>query len=159
VSATSTVTVREATAADVTELSVLLAQLGYSTPPPSVAERLSSLSTGGLTRILVADAGAGAIGFLALTRMDILPYPEPLARITALCVEESSRSAGVGKALEERAAEVARGWGCGKIEVTSSRRRLRAHAFYERHGYEETHRCFVKRLPAANQGGQEHAPR
>ncbi len=158
-SAMSTLTVREADAADAAELSVLLAQLGYSTPPPLVAERLANLSAGGLTRILVADAGTGAIGFLALTRMDILPYPEPLARITALCVEESNRGAGVGRALEEHAAKVARGWGCGKIEVTSNRRRLPAHDFYQKQGYEETHRCFVKQLRTVERGGSEHAHR
>lgn len=158
-SAPSTLRFRDSGAADAAALSVLLAQLGYPTSPPCVAERLANLAAGGLTRILVADAGAGAIGFLALTRMDILPYQEPLARITALCVEESSRGAGVGRALEERAAEVARGWGCGKIEVTSNRRRLRAHDFYQKHGYEETHRCFVKQLRTVERGGQEHAHR
>jgi GNAT superfamily N-acetyltransferase len=159
VSALSTLTVREAARADAAALSVLLAQLGYPAPPPLVSERLSDLSAGGLTRILVADAGAGAIGFLALTRMDILPYQEPLARITALCVAESSRGVGVGKALEQHAAEVARGWGCGKIEVTSNRRRLRAHDFYQKHGYEETHRCFVKQLRTVERGGSGNAHR
>jgi GNAT superfamily N-acetyltransferase len=157
VSAARSLTVRDAAAADAPALAALLAQLGYPTPALRVAARLADLSAGGQTRVLVADAGAGATGFLALTRLDILPYPEPLARITALCVEESHRCSGVGGALEERAAEIARGWGCGKLEVTSHRRRVRAHDFYGRHGYDETHRCFVKRLRGAEQGGDADA--
>ncbi|MHB8835833.1 MAG: GNAT family N-acetyltransferase [Candidatus Methylomirabilia bacterium] len=155
----SSLTVRAADAADAPAISELLSQLGYPTPPPLVAARLAALSAGGQTRVLVAGAGAGVTGFLALTRLDILPYPEPLARITALCVEEIHRRAGVGGALEERAAEIARGWGCEKLEVTSNRRRVGAHVFYLRHGYEETHRCFIKRLRIEEQGGLEHAHR
>lgn len=156
-SAVSSLTIREASAADASALSRLLGQLGYPTPPAQVAARLEALAAGGRTRVLIAAAEAAAIGFLALTRMEILPYPTPLARITALCVEEDRRSSGVGKALEERAAEIASGWGCDKIEVTSNKRRVRAHGFYERHGYEETHRCFVKRLREMGRGGRQDA--
>ena len=152
-SAAPSPTIRAAVATDVPGLSRLLEQLGYPTPPWVVSGRLLALAREGRTTILVADAGAGAIGFLALTRLDILPYAEPLARITALCVDEGSRGGGVGGALEERAAEIARGWGCAKLEVTSNRRRVRAHGFYERRGYEETHRFFVKQLRNAEPGG------
>ncbi len=156
-SAVSSLTVRDAAAADATALSVLLAQLGYPMSPLLVAVRVLHLAAGGQTRVLVADAGTGAIGFLALTRVDILPYPEPVARITALCVAEGSRCAGVGGALEERAAEIARDWGCAKVEVISNRLRVRAHEFYERQGYEQTHRCFAKRLRNENRGGDADA--
>ena len=36
--------------------------------------------------------------------------------------------------------------GCGLVEVTSNRKRLRAHAFYERLGYERTSYRFAKTL-------------
>jgi GNAT superfamily N-acetyltransferase len=163
VSAAPVPAVREATAADAPALSLLLAQLGYPAAPALVAARLAALEQAGQTRVLVADAGAGAIGFLALTRLDILPYAEPLARITALCVDKAGRCAGVGMALEERAAALAAAWGCSRVEVTSNRRRVRAHAFYVRRGYEETHRCFVKRLPGSptrpeQRGAEQGAP-
>jgi len=149
--------IRDAAAADAAALSRLLGQLGYPTPPALAVARLAGLEAGGLTRVLIAVAGVEAIGFLALTRLDILPYAQPFARITALCVDESSRCAGVGRRLEERAAEIARGWGCEKIEVTSNRRRTRAHAFYARYGYEDTHRCFVKRLRGTEREGVHDA--
>ena len=36
--------------------------------------------------------------------------------------------------------------GCGLVEVTSNAKRLRAHAFYERLGYERTSHRFAKQL-------------
>jgi GNAT superfamily N-acetyltransferase len=155
----ATLTIREASPADAGDIARLLLQLGYPTPPETVAGRLASLARRGDTRILVAEAGAGAVGFLSLTRMEILPYAAPLARITALCVDESSRCAGIGGALEGAAAEIARGWSCEKLEVTSNRRRVRAHGFYGRLGYEETHRFFVKRLRSAEPEAEDHGAR
>lgn len=145
--------VRDAVRADAAGLSRLLGQLGHPSPPERVGRRLEALARRGETRVLVASAGDQPLGFLALARLDLLPYPAPLARITALCVDESARGAGVGSALEAAAASIARGWGCDRIEVTSNRRRVRAHGFYARLGYEETHRHFVKRVVAGAAAG------
>lgn len=155
-SAVAPLTIRDAVAADAGDLSLLLGQLGYPTEPALAAARLAALAAGGATRVLVASDGGRTLGFLALTRLDILPYARPLARITALCVADGARGEGVGSALEERAAGMARAWGCARLEVTSNRRRAGAHAFYRGRGYEESHRCFVKALDGASAGGRAH---
>ena len=41
----------------------------------------------------------------------------------------------------------ARSIGCSHIELSSGEARVRAHAFYERAGFSEVRKRFVKRLP------------
>jgi GNAT superfamily N-acetyltransferase len=54
-----------------------------------------------------------------------------------LAVRADSRRIGAGAALLHAAEEVARGWGCDRVELTSSRWREEAPRFYEALGYEE----------------------
>ena len=55
-----------------------------------------------------------------------------------MVVAEAARSGGVGAALVAEAEARLKADGCGLIEITSNAKRLRAHAFYERLGYERT---------------------
>jgi len=61
-------------------------------------------------------------------------------------VAERARGEGLGARLVAAAEEMLKARGCGLVEVTSNRKRLRAHAFYERLGYERTSYRFAKAL-------------
>ncbi len=64
-----------------------------------------------------------------------------------MVVAEQARGQGVGSALVAEAEARLKAAGCGLIEVTSNAKRLRAHAFYERLGYDRTSHRFAKQLP------------
>lgn len=69
------------------------------------------------------------------------------AEVESVHVRSDRRSRGVGAALLEAAEALARERGCYRIQLTSNAARFDAHRFYERQGYEPTHRGFKKYLP------------
>jgi len=94
---------------------------------------------------IVADKG-GLVGVLTTSTTPVLHRPKPVGRISMLVVAEEARGAGIGAALVAEAERRLAARGCGMIEVTSNRKRLRAHAFYERLGYARTSYRFAKTL-------------
>lgn len=60
------------------------------------------------------------------------------ARIESLVVDEAERGTGTGQALIAAAEQAARQWNCCTVEVTSSRSRGDAHAFYQQMGYSDS---------------------
>jgi GNAT superfamily N-acetyltransferase len=111
----------------------LLGELGYPAQPGIVEERLRALSDADC--VLLAEGG-----LIALHRIPRLAEGGAFARVTALVVAPGQRRHGVARALTEAAEEVARGWGCDLVEVSSGRRSEReaAHAFYRASGFEDT---------------------
>jgi ribosomal protein S18 acetylase RimI-like enzyme len=136
--------IRDARPKDAGAIAALITALGYEVDAASVRRRTGALAKAG-GAILVADRG-GVVGVLTTSRTEVLHRPKPVGRISLLAVEEESRGAGIGAALvagaEARLAEQ----GCGMIEVTSNVKRLRAHAFYRKLGYERTSYRFGKPL-------------
>jgi GNAT superfamily N-acetyltransferase len=129
------VTIRRAELSDASAIARLLGELGYPADPGAVAARLSALGDG--DRVLLAGDGGGLV---ALHRVPWLAEGGAFARVTALVVAHAERRRGVGRALLAAVEDVARGWGCDLVEVSSGRRpeRHAAHAFYASAGYEET---------------------
>jgi GNAT superfamily N-acetyltransferase len=136
--------VREAKPADAAAIAALLASLGYEVAEADVRKRMAALSKGG-EPVLVAAADK-VIGVLSWHVTPVLHRPRPVGRITMLVVDETMRSGGIGALLVAAAEARLKARGCGLVEVTSNRKRLRAHAFYERLGYERTSYRFGKNL-------------
>jgi len=136
--------VREATRDDVPDLVRLIVALGYEVDEEGLAVRLEQLLTAGRPP-LVADNGR-VVGCLTWAVTEVLHRPRPVGRISMLVVEEGMRGAGIGRHLVEAAEERLRREGCGLIEVTSNVKRERAHAFYERLGYQRTSYRFARSL-------------
>ena len=107
-------------------------------------QRLAALKKAG-TAALVAEQGEVA-AVLTIGAIQVLHRPHPVGRITMLAVEEKRRGQGIGTALVAAAEKRLAAGGCGLVEVTSNVKRLRAHAFYERLGYERTSYRFAKAL-------------
>lgn len=136
--------IRDARAKDAGAIAALIAALGYEASESEVKRRLAALGKAGQP-VLVAEQGAVA-GVLTTSIMTVLHRPTAVGRISMMVVAEALRGRGIGAALVAEAEARLRAKGCGLIEVTSNRKRLRAHAFYERLGYENTSHRFAKTL-------------
>jgi GNAT superfamily N-acetyltransferase len=138
------VTIRDAGAGDADVVAELLGQLGYPTSVADARQRLGR--TGG--RTLLAESDGVPVGLLALAVSRPLERARPVARVTALVVRDSARRRGVGRALMDRAAEVAAAEGCEGIELTSGIRpeREAAHVFYQSLGFERNSYRFWRAL-------------
>lgn len=68
------------------------------------------------------------------------------ALVEAVRVAGDLRSSGIGAALMAEAEARARAAGAVLIQLTTDKSRLRAHAFYERLGYEQSHLGYKKAL-------------
>lgn len=135
---------RDARPKDAEALAALVAALGYEATAGEIRKRLALLKKAG-QHALVADRG-GAIGVLTTSIMHVLHRPRPVGRISMMVVAEDQRGQGIGAALVAAAEARLRDAGCGLVEVTSNIRRQRAHAFYERLGYERTSYRFARQL-------------
>jgi len=136
--------IREARPADAEAIAALIVALGYAVTPAEVKRRLAALKKAGAAA-LVAEQGAVA-GVLTTYVTQVLHRPRPVGRITMMVVAEKARGQGIGTALVAEAERRLAAKGCGLVEVTSNIKRQRAHAFYERLGYERTSHRFAKTL-------------
>jgi GNAT superfamily N-acetyltransferase len=105
-----------------------------------VTEWLKRLGAG----VYVAEMDGAVVGFAAVQVVPLLERERPLCRLTALVVDEEARRPGLGRALLERVEDEARRLGCERLGVTSSVQREDTRAFYERLGFEERPRGFLK---------------
>ena len=136
---------RDAKPKDAEAIAALLTDLGYEAAPADIRRRLNALAKAGEPAPLVADRG-GLVGILTWHVTPVLHRARPVGRITMLTVAEAERGGGIGAALVEAAEARLKDEGCGLVEVTSNVRRLRAHGFYEKLGYERTSYRFGKAL-------------
>jgi ribosomal protein S18 acetylase RimI-like enzyme len=130
---------RDARPKDAAALAALIVALGYEVTPAEIRRRLKAVAA------IVAEQGE-VVGAVTLGTTPVLHRPRAVGRITMLVVAEKMRGAGIGAALVAEAERRLKAKGCGLVEVTSNKKRLRAHAFYERLGYERTSYRFAKSL-------------
>lgn len=97
--------------------------------------------------LYVAEDGGRLVGTFQLTFIPNLTGRGCLrARVESVKVAEARRSKGIGARMMVFAEEMARARGAAVMELTSNNRRLDAHRFYERIGFERSHAGFKKRL-------------
>ena len=136
--------IREARPKDAAAIAGLIAELGYEAAEADVRRRLKRMRKDGEPP-LVAEL-EGVVGCLTWHVTPVLHRPRAVGRITLLAVAEASRGHGIGARLLAAAEARLRDLGCGLVEVTSNMKRMRAHGFYGREGYERTSYRFVKAL-------------
>lgn len=140
--------IRLARLSDAPTIAELAGQLGYPTSTEQALYRLQILLASNEDAIFVAeDDTARVIGWVhvhARPSLIDLPYAE----IGGLVVDQSQRSAGVGRALVAEAETWTRGRGCASLWVRSNIIRERAHHFYEELGFRrlKSQHVFVKDL-------------
>jgi GNAT superfamily N-acetyltransferase len=136
--------VREARPKDAAAVAALVAALGYDVGEAEVRRGIARLRKSGEPP-LVLELGDVA-GCLTWHVTDVLHRPRPVGRITMMVVAEGARGRGLGARLLAEAEQRLRDMGCGLVEVTSNVKRMRAHGFYQREGYERTSYRFAKPL-------------
>ena len=113
----------------------LAPQLSESAPIPT-AERLQRIVQSPTTHLLAATTEDGAIaGVLTLVFFDIPTYCK--AWIEDVITDSDYRGQGIGRALVERAVEMANDYGADGIYLTSRPSREVARALYRKVGFEE----------------------
>jgi ribosomal protein S18 acetylase RimI-like enzyme len=139
-------TIRDARTGDVPRLAELIEQLGYPASVDAVGARVERLSASGAARVVVAELDGDVVGLASVQISQTLEYDEPVARVSALVVDERRRRRGIGEALVAELEAEARRRCCCLIFLTTAERRTEAHSFYRRIGFEETGRRFAMRL-------------
>jgi GNAT superfamily N-acetyltransferase len=139
--------IRRARSGDAARLAVLSGELGYPATSSEMKIRLRRLKPASDHAVFVAESGGEVLGWLHVSASYLLELPQR-AEVNGLVVTEARRSLGAGARLLDAAEAWARKKKCVSMSVRSNVLRDRAHAFYERHGYEhyKTQKAFRKPL-------------
>jgi ribosomal protein S18 acetylase RimI-like enzyme len=134
-----TILVERATVADAELVSAvrrLLPQLSESAGVPEASD-LETIVTSPATTLLVAraDRGEPIVGMLTLVAFRQVTGVR--AWIEDVVVDEAARRLGAGRALVERAVELAQDAGATTIDLTSRPSRASARQLYESLGFEQ----------------------
>jgi glucosamine-phosphate N-acetyltransferase len=124
----------------------LLQQLWPATSlDPNLLRRLLGEAISSNSRVLLcARLNECVVGFGSMTLKTYLWYGGLVAWVDELVVEAECRNRGIGRKLLQRLGELAREKGCLAMELDSAFRRIEAHAFYERLGFEKRAFLFSK---------------
>lgn len=124
----------------------LLGQLGYyDNDVASLAKRYSLFKKNKGIVFVVEGDKKEAIGFAAITIMPLIHCDGFLARIAGICIDERSRSIGIGAELIKFIEGYCRRKKCVLLEVTTKLEREGAHRFYLKNDFVETHKRFNKK--------------
>jgi len=140
--------IREPELRDYARMADLARQLGYPAGVEEIARRLAGMNGSGEHAVFVAQLPGGELAGWIGVFVYRCVETDVRAEVSGLVVDERHRSRGVGQLLLGRAEQWAREQGCQAIGLRSNVIRGRAHAFYEREGYEhfKTQKSFRKIL-------------
>ena len=94
-------------------------------------------------RLVIAEFEGQPVGTQQLTYIPgIARLGEQRCLIEAVHIVPTHRNLGLGGEMIGWAIEQARARGCGIVQLTSNKKRLDAHRFYERLGFKKSHEGF-----------------
>ncbi len=139
--------IREAQPQDYARVAELAGQLSYPSSAEEIAARLEGMKRSSDHAVFVAELDGEVAGWLGVYVCRMVEA-QARAEVSGLVVDERFRSQRIGWHLLDRAERWAREKGCGVIGLRSNVIRDRAHAFYERNGYQhvKTQKAFRKDL-------------
>jgi N-acetylglutamate synthase-like GNAT family acetyltransferase len=145
VSSISAVTVRRARDADAHAIATLYQCLVSDGQINVLPERVRALGNHPDTYLLVAEIG-GAVRATALVNLcaDAMYGHQPYALIENVVVAEECRRQGIGRALFSYIEMLCREHDCSKMMLLSANHRVDSHRFFERCGFMQRKRGFVK---------------
>lgn len=138
--------IRDAETEDAVIISQLLGDLDYPASDSEVAHRIATMAVNPDSRLLVAEEQGEVLGFISLHFIPQIALAGEFCRISYLCVSGQNRGGGIGQQLVDEAERLSQLRGCDRMEVHSHTRRVRAHQFYGRAGYEESPKYLIKKL-------------
>jgi GNAT superfamily N-acetyltransferase len=140
--------IRQARPQDYARIAELAGQLTYPSSAEQIAERLDGMGRSQENAVFVAQLPSGEIAAWVAVFVYRVVEADARAEISGFVVDERYRSQKIGMHLLARAERWARENGCRAIGLRSNVVRDRAHAFYERNGYQhiKTQKSFRKDL-------------
>jgi GNAT superfamily N-acetyltransferase len=140
--------IRTATEKDISELSVLMGELGYPTTINEMAQRFMKINSNSVYNTQVAEVDGVIVGMVGMILGFHYEKNENYVRIVALVVDSKYRKQGIGEKLIQKAEEWAKEQGANKLVLNSGNRSERddAHQFYIRRGFEGKATGFYKVL-------------
>jgi GNAT superfamily N-acetyltransferase len=138
--------IRRAEGRDREAIRELLSQLDYPGTEKFLARKMERLINHPDEALLVYEEDGKLLGFISLHFIPQIALEGDFARISYFSVDQSDRSRGIGQEMEEYCTRLARERGCDRMEVHCHTRRVQAHGFYLRQGYEESPKYFIKKL-------------
>ncbi len=136
--------IRTAHLSDAMAISNLMEQLGYTTTPGLIENKLEQFADNPMDIVFVAEEDDRILGVVSCHVISLFHQDGRCGRITSLVIDQQCRGTGIGKKLVEEAEKYFRSMGCIKSEVTSGDHRPHAHQFYEFCGYKKDERRFLK---------------
>lgn len=104
---------------------------------------LEAIETDPNNRLVVAERDGAVLGAMQLTFIPQLTIRGGLIlQIENVRVDSTLRSGGIGRLMIEWAIEQGRERGCALVQLMSNRERERAHSFYTRLGFKQSHAGF-----------------
>jgi (aminoalkyl)phosphonate N-acetyltransferase len=94
----------------------------------------------------VAEVNNEIVGFMSIFESTPLHHCHKLAEIQELIIREKHRGLSIGKEFIELATKLGQEKDWLQIELSSHMKRLKAHSFYMRNGFNRRHFKFVKML-------------
>lgn len=132
--------IRRAVPADLPVILSLLQELGPNEDPLPLprANEIFARMSGANARVWIAERGGEAVGTYTLLVMENLCHGgTPSAIIESVVVASHARGGRIGERMMRHAMERSAEAGCYKLALSSNRRRLEAHRFYKRLGFEQ----------------------
>jgi len=118
---------------------------------PRYLAALAAIDADANQKLVIAEFEGARIGTLQLTFIPgIARFGETRCLIEAVHVVPTHRNLGLGGEMIRWAVERAREHGCGLVQLTSNKKRLDAHRFYEKLGFSKSHEGFKLALPSAD---------
>lgn len=110
---------------------------------PRYVASLRELETDPNQMMMLAMLGDETVGTIQLTFIPgISGLGTKRCLVEAVHIAPTHRSKGLGSQMIQWAIEQARQRGCGMVQLTSNKKRLDAHRFYERLGFLKSHEGF-----------------
>jgi GNAT superfamily N-acetyltransferase len=107
---------------------------------PVYENAFAEVQAQGGNRVIVAEQDGALVGTLQFIVLPCLSHRGTRrAQLEAVRVSAKLRGQGIGEAMLRYAIDLAKAEGCGLLQLSSDKRRGRAHLFYERLGFIATH--------------------
>jgi ribosomal protein S18 acetylase RimI-like enzyme len=151
----SDITFRYASEADLPAIVKLLSddefaenrEIGGDTLSQEYVDAFAAMQKQGNNRMLLAQSDGKIVGALHLAFVPGLSRRGTTrAIIESVRVASDARGQNIGTAIMKHAIAEAKAGGAKLIQLTSDKRRARAHLFYRRLGFEQSHAGFKKDL-------------
>lgn len=140
--------IRKAVQEDVSQLAVLMGELGYPTTTEEMELRFSKINSNSMYNTQVAEEDGVIVGMIGMILGFHYEKNENYVRIVALVVDSKHRKQGIGERLIEEAEGWAKEQRANRIVLNSGNRSERdgAHDFYVKRGFEGKATGFYKAL-------------